>query len=104
MYKTGYFICYLVYTFPASQTWTLGRLLPVMVDDRVPEDEEFRQHFLTTLQIAAYVLSPEILPEEVSHLNVILTENHTAFVRLYPNASFIPKMHFLLHVPHLILK
>lgn len=51
------------------QTWTLGHLLPVMVDDRV--DEEFWQHFLTTLQISAYVLSPEILPEEVSHLNVI---------------------------------
>ena len=57
-----------------------------------------------TLKIAAYTLSPETLPEEVSHLKVILAEHHATFVTLYPNASFIPKMHYLLHIPRLMLK
>ena len=75
-----------------------------MVGDKIPEDDEHWQHYLTTLQIANYILAPEVLPEEVAYLNVILTEHHTTFVRLYPDAPVIPKMHYLLHVPRLILK
>ena len=88
----------------ASQTWTLGRLLPMMVGDKILEDDEYWQHYLTTLEIADYILAPGVLPEEVAYLNVLLTEHHTTFVSLYPEASFIPKMHFLLHVPCLMLK
>ena len=88
----------------ASQTWALGHFLPIMVACKIPEDDEFWQHYLTTLQIANYILAPEVLPEEVAHLKVLLTEHHTTFVRLYPGASVIPKMHYLLHVPRLMLK
>ena len=88
----------------ASQTWTLGRLLPLMVGEMVPEDDDNQQHYLTTLQISNYLLAPEIHPDEVAYLNVILPAHHETFVQLYPNASVIPKMHYLLHVPWLMLK
>ena len=88
----------------ASQTWTLGRLLPVIVGDKVPENDEHWQHYLSTLEIADLILAPEILPEEVACLKILITEHHTTFVHLYPDASVIPKMHYLIHVPRLMLK
>ena len=75
-----------------------------MVGDRVREDDEHWQHYLVTLQIANFILAPEISAEEVEFLNVLLPEHHATFVRLYPHASVIPKLHYLLHVPRLILK
>ena len=75
-----------------------------MVGDKVPEDDEHWQHYLSTLEIAHLILAPEILPEEIAHLKVLITEHHTTFVQLYPDASFIPKMLYLIHVPRLMLK
>lgn len=88
----------------ASQTWTLGRLLPLMVGDKVPEDDTHWHHYLQTLQITDYVLAPEIHCDEVALLKVLLTDHHNTFAEIYPDASVIPKMHYLLHVPRLILK
>ena len=95
-------LCLLIHT--ASQTWTLGRLLPLMIGDMVPEDDVHWQHYLTTLEIANYILAPEIHPDEVAYLGVILPQHHQTFVELYPGKSVIPKMHYLLHIPRLMLK
>ena len=76
----------------------------MMVGHKILEDDEYWQHHLTTLEIADYILAPEVLPEEVAYLKVLLTEHHTTFVRLYSEASFILKMHFLLYVPRLMLQ
>lgn len=75
-----------------------------MIGDRVPLDDVYWKFYLGTLSVSDFLLCPEILPEEVAHLKVLLTENHEKFIELFPDASFIPKMHFLLHVPRLILK
>lgn len=88
----------------ASQTWTLGRLLPVIVGDKVLENDKHWQHYLSTLEIVDLILAPEILPEEVACLKILITEHHTTFVHLYPYVSVIPKMHYLIHVPRLMLK
>ena len=68
----------------ASQTWTLGRLLPIMIGHKVPEGDEHWKHYLNTLQVTNYLLAPGILPDEVAYLSVILREHHEMFVQLYP--------------------
>ena len=68
----------------ASQTWTLGRLLPVMVGDLIPEDDKNWEHYLTTIEIANYMLAPEIHPDEVAYLGTILPEHHKTFAELFP--------------------
>lgn len=75
-----------------------------MIGHKVPEGDEHWKHYLNTLQLTNYLLAPEIFPDEVAYLSVILREHHEMFVQLYPDASVIPKMHFLLHAPHLIHK
>ena len=38
------------------------------------KDDEYWKHYLTTLQIANYLLAPD--PDEVAYLNVILPQHH----------------------------
>ena len=62
----------------------LGRLLPVMVGDLIPEDDKNWEHYLTTIEIANYMLAPEIHRDEVAYLGTILPEHHKTFAELYP--------------------
>lgn len=89
---TVYFYCTI-----ASQTWTLARLLPIMVDD------DCWKFYLMTLTMTDLLLCPDIKQDEVAYLSILITEVYTKFVELFPNATVIPKMHFLLHAPRLIL-
>lgn len=82
--------------------WTLGRLFPFMVGEYIPEDDEYWLNYLLMLQITDYLLAPEITEDEVAELKVLIEEHHLAFTQLYPEASVIPKMHYLVHMPRLI--
>ena len=84
--------------------WTLGRLLPFMVGRFIQQDDEHWGNFLLMLQITDYLLAPEITSDEVAHLKVLIESHHSAFVGLYPGCSVLPKMHYMVHMPHLILK
>lgn len=88
----------------ASQAWTLGRLLPLMIGSKVPESNLQWKHYVDMLQICKYMMAPNILPEEVAVLQVMLTDFITDLTLLYSNAVIIPKLHYLLHVPRLLLK
>ena len=85
----------------ASQTWTLARLLPLMIGYCVHENDDYWKHFTMLLEILRYVLAPEILHDEVGMLSVLIVDFLSEFVQLYPQASVIPKM---VHIPRLILK
>ena len=50
------------------------------------------------------LLAPEISEDEVSYLHILIQQHHETFVEVYPNASVIPKHHFMLHMPRLILQ
>ena len=81
----------------ASQTWTLARLLPLMIGYCVPENDDYWK----LLEILRYVLAPEILHDEVGMLSVLIVDFLSEFVQLYPQASV---MHYMVHIPRLILK
>lgn len=84
--------------------WTLGRLLPFMVGGFVPEEDEHWENYMLMLQITDYLLAPDITTDEVAHLKVLIEIHHTTFVDLYPDSSVLPKMHYLIHMPRLIIK
>lgn len=83
----------------ASQMWTLGRLLPVMIGHIIPEDNAHWLHFLEVLDILDLIFSPFVRPETPGYLEVLLEQNLQAFHNLYPDNSILPKMHFLVHMP-----
>lgn len=84
--------------------WLLGRLLPMMVGQHIPEGDEFWENYLLMLSITDLLLAPKITEDEVAYLQILISQHHTAFAELYPDASVIPKMHYMLHMPRLILQ
>ena len=96
-----YVLCLL---FVASQMWCLGQFLPTMIGHWVPNDNENWQEFLLFLEILDILFAPELLPEDVALLSVLIEDHCREFKVLYPLSSFIPKMHFMLHMPRLIRK
>ena len=83
--------------------WLLGRILPAMVGHFVPEDDEYRQNFLLLMQITDYLLSPWITQDDAAFLQCQIAEHHQQFVQLYPSRSIIPKMHYIVHMPRLMI-
>lgn len=88
----------------AAQMWLLGRILPFMIGSNVPEGNEHWQNFLTLLEIMDYLMAQDITEDEVGYLSILIQKHHEEFVRLYTNASAIPKHHFMVHMARLTLK
>ena len=75
-----------------------------MVGHKVPTTDEYWVNYLDLLSITDHLLAPEITEDDVVHLSTMISDHHTEFKHLYPHASVTPKMHYLIHMPRLILK
>lgn len=78
----------------ASQMWLLGRLLPLMVGDFVPDDDPHWLCFVDLLRILCIVTAAE----DAIGLLSFLTESYLfQYNTLYPD-SVTYKLHILLHL------
>ena len=73
-----------------------------MVGECVPEDDDHWENFVLLLEILDFLMAPEISDDEVAHLDSLILQHHTQFSELYPEASVLPKMHYIVHMPRLI--
>ena len=89
--------------YSASEMLLIGRILPFLVADKVPENDMHFECFLKLLTILKIVMSPYIYNGIPSYLRVLIEEHHSMFVTLYPNESFIPKLHYIVHYPQQII-
>jgi len=78
--------------------WTLSVLLPLMIGEYVPEHNENWHHFLELLDIMEYVLSPTVVRDTPGYIAVTIKSNLTTYKRLYPDSSYLPKMHYMVHI------
>ena len=81
----------------------LGRLMPVLIAEDIPLSDEKWQNFVLLQEIVDLILAPELLEDEVAYLEVLIGEHHRNFRHLYPSQTVTPKMHFMIHVPRLII-
>ena len=81
-----------------------GRLLPFMVAEHVPDGDECWSNYLLLFQVIDLLMAPEVSEDEVALLDMLIKEHHTTFVHLYPEESVTPKLHYMIHMPRLILK
>lgn len=79
--------------------WCFFRFLPIMIGDLVDKDLRNWDCFRKLWNIVQICMAPAIPGEDVAYLQILIQEHHTLFRELYPNASIIPKMHFLIHIP-----
>lgn len=90
--------------FLAAQMWLLGRLVPFMIGDNVSEGDEHWKNYLMILDIVDYLMAYVITEDEVGYVCMLIQQHHNEFKRLYSSASIMPKHHFMIHMPRLILK
>ena len=114
----------------AAQMWLLGRILPMLVGDYVPNDDEHWQNFLRLMEIVDYLflpkvtenqvcvgttilhlsyddvslLYPQITEDEDAYVASLISDHHSEFCELYAEHSVIPKMHFMVHMPRLTIQ
>ena len=93
-----------MYVCIAAQVWLLGCILPLVIGDLVPEDDENWKNFLKLMDIVDILSCPIITEDNVAYLAALINDHHEEFRRLYPHHSIIPKMHFMVHMPRLMLK
>ena len=61
-----------------------------------------RHKFLLMLDIIDILFSPELHPEDIAKLALLIKDHHIDFEVLYSSSSFLLKMHYMLHMPRLI--
>ena len=79
--------------------WTLSRFLPLMIGNKIPKDNAYWMHFIEVTEILDYVLAPTVREDISDHLVEAISISLLDFQQLYPDASFLPKMHYMTHIP-----
>ena len=87
------------FSYTATETWCFGRLLPLLIGRFIPDDDSNWNHFLPLLDIADLLFAPIINKDVPAYLLILLEENLAVFKDIYPEATIIPKIHYLLHLP-----
>lgn len=79
-----------------------GTIHPLLVGDKVPEEDERWMNYLTLLQIMEFVFAPAINQGQIGYLEMLIEDFLYEFSRLYPDRPLLPKMHYLIHIPNWI--
>lgn len=83
----------------AGAMLTLFEILPIIIGTKVPENSNNWLNTLRLLQIVQICTSPICKRETASLLRILIAEYLSTFRKLYPKASFLPKMHYMIHFP-----
>ena len=87
----------------AIQNWSLLRLLPVIIHDRIKNPgDPFWQQFLLLHDIVELICSPEIDTSGVAYLAVLIDEYLEQRKTNFPDEKLKPKHHYMKHYPRLI--
>ena len=83
----------------ASQTISLARHLPLLIADKVPENDDNWHSVLVLLKICQICLSPVHAKDTIPYLRVLIEEKLYLLKKLYPTSTIKPKMHYMVHYP-----
>ena len=82
----------------------MGHILPLIIRDNIPEDEEYWKLFVQMMDIVDVLFSPNTSDEYMAYVAALISDHHHDFCRLYAGHSIIPKMHFMIHMPRLMIQ
>lgn len=84
--------------------WCLARYLPLIIGKHIPLGYSHWECFLKLLLITDYVFAPVLSRNDVAYIKDLIKEHHHDFQALYADASFIPKLHYIIHVPEWVAR
>jgi hypothetical protein len=82
----------------------LAKIFPFILGDKVPKDDPNYLCYLKLIDILQIAISPSLSIDTVAYLRILIEEHHTSFVAIYPNVSFTPKLHYMVHYPQQIIE
>jgi len=86
----------------ASQMWCFIRILPLLIGDKIPTDNNYWHLYLLMLKILDIVMAPRISISETFLLQEMIHDHHKLFLFLFSERRLTPKQHFLIHYPRVI--
>lgn len=93
----------------ASQMWCLMRFLPLLIGDKIDDDNIYWKFYLLILDILDIVLAPQITISETFMLTEKIRDHHKLYIDLFPISTnplippkLTPKQHHLVHYPRVI--
>ncbi|XP_033122724.1 uncharacterized protein LOC117121598, partial [Anneissia japonica] len=86
----------------AVQMWCLVRNLPLLIGDKVPQDNDYYELLLLLLDCMDFLFSYEVTDDDTLFLKHIIKDHHEHFLKLFPMRHLKPKHHFMTHYPRQI--
>ena len=86
----------------AAQMWCLIRHIPLLIRDRVPEDNKHCDLLLLLLDCMDIIFSYEVTVDDTLFLKHVIKDHHDHFLMLFPMRHLKPKHHFMTHYPRQI--
>ena len=84
--------------------WLLGRILPLVIGGYVPESDERWRLYLDMMNVVDILFAPNTTNDHAIYVATLISDHHHDFCELYPQSSIIPKMHFMVHMPRMMIK
>lgn len=69
----------------------------------MPIDNPTYKVYLQLRAIVDIILAPQVSKGSAAYLKVCIEDFHVAFKKTFPNVNIIPKMHYIIHYPSLLL-
>ena len=82
--------------------WQLFHIMPLILQDKVPFDDEHFSCFMVLQDISALVCADSITQGGIALLRCLIQDYLEQFVSLYSVDRITPKCHYLVHFPALI--
>ncbi|XP_041474010.1 uncharacterized protein LOC121422851 [Lytechinus variegatus] len=83
----------------ASQMWCLTRMLPLLIGDRIPQDNLHYEILLLLLQCLDIIYSPVVSIPQTVILKHMIIDHHSHFKLVFPKSRMINKHHHMVHYP-----
>ena len=84
--------------------WCLALHLLLLIGDYVPEEDDHWQLLCTLLKITRIIFAPTVSVNQVAYLQKLIQGHHEQFKELFPQCNIIPKMHYMVYMPNIILR
>ncbi|CAL9691333.1 unnamed protein product [Knipowitschia caucasica] len=85
----------------AHENWCLLRMMPLMIGDKVPEDDPAWEVLMTLRDVVELVMAPLHTDESIGYMESKISEHRYRFLKVFPEEKVRPKHHFLEHYPWL---
>ena len=88
----------------AAQTWTFSTLLPLIIGDKIPHDDQLWECFLLLLEITKRCTAQVTSAASAAYVKALIDQHHREFSKCYPEKRYTPKMHYMIHFPTQLLE